>query len=563
MWNLANPNWEKQLLAGQPLVPQLPLFDEPAEKALRIFKRLRLPDVTGTPTMGEAADEWLFAIVRALFGSLDPVTKRRMVQELFLLVPKKNSKSSGAAAIMVTALIMNERPLAEFLLVAPTKEIADISFKQASGIITLDPELKKLFQIQRHIRLITHHRTKAMLQIKAASTDAITGSKSTGILVDETHEFATKSNAADVFLEVRGALAARPDGFMIQITTQSKSPPAGVFRAELQTARDVRDGKIALPMLAVLYELPERLLVNDGWKDESTWPLVNPNLGRSVSLDFLRTSLVAAENKGPTDVALLASQHFNVEIGARLRGDRWPGAEFWEKRADPTIVELEDLIARCEVVVMGIDGGGLDDLLGVNATGREIGTGRWLSWSHAYAHPSVLDRRPKIAPTLRDFEARGELTIVTDALEDIDGVIEIALTIKDAGKLGGVGADPAGLGDLVEAFKEIGITPENGLIGVPQGIALMNAIKTTERKLVSRRLLHCGSTLMVWCVTNLKIEPTATAIRATKQNAGDAKIDGAMAQFNAVFLMIDDPQPLEFGGSVDDFLEDPLVFKAA
>jgi phage terminase large subunit-like protein len=47
---------------------------------------------------------------------------------------------------------------------------------------------------------------------------------------------------------------------------------------------------------------------------------------------------------------------------------------------------------------------------------------------------------------------------------------------------------------------------------------------------------------MDWCVGNLKIEPTATAIRATKQNAGDAKIDPVMALFDAVTFMSLNPQ---------------------
>ena len=50
-------------------------------------------------------------------------------------------------------------------------------------------------------------------------------------------------------------------------------------------------------------------------------------------------------------------------------------------------------------------------------------------------------------------------------------------------------------------------------------------------------LVHCGGGLMQWCVTNVKIEPTATAIRATKQNAGDAKIDPWMAMMNAIERM--------------------------
>src|SRR3546814_17008344 len=114
-----------------------------------------------------------------MFGSYDPVANRRMVQEFFLLIPKKNSKSSNGGALMLTAVIMNRRPEAEFNLVAPTIQVANIAFKQAVGTIKLDPELDKLFHIQRHIRTITPRTSGAVLQIKAADTDGITGGKRT------------------------------------------------------------------------------------------------------------------------------------------------------------------------------------------------------------------------------------------------------------------------------------------------------------------------------------------------------------------------------------------------
>jgi phage terminase large subunit-like protein len=139
-----------------------------------------------------------------------------MIQEVFQLIPKGNSKSSNGGALMLTALIVNKRPEAEFLLVAPTLEIAGIAFKQAKGTIKIDPDLDKLFQIQDHIRKITHRRTGATLQIKAADTDVITGSKATGTMIDETHVFAKRSNAKEVFVELRGALTKRPTGFSIR-----------------------------------------------------------------------------------------------------------------------------------------------------------------------------------------------------------------------------------------------------------------------------------------------------------------------------------------------------------
>jgi hypothetical protein len=38
-------------MAGEPLVPDLPLFKDEAERALRIYKRLRLPDMHGLPEL--------------------------------------------------------------------------------------------------------------------------------------------------------------------------------------------------------------------------------------------------------------------------------------------------------------------------------------------------------------------------------------------------------------------------------------------------------------------------------------------------------------------------------
>lgn len=564
-WNTACPDWEDRILTGRTIVPDLPLFDDEAARALRIFKRLRIPDVIGTPTMAEACGEWVFPIVEALFGSYDPVANIRMIQEFFLLVPKKNSKSSSGGAIMVVALIVNRRPNAEFLLIAPTKEIADIAFKQAAGTIRIDSELSKLFHIQRHLRLITHRNTGATLQIKAADTDVITGSKATGTMIDETHVFAKKANAADIFLEIRGALTARTDGFLFQTTTQSKAPPAGVFKTELAMARDVRDGIVKLPLLPVLYELPNRISDKDGWKDRTYWHCVNPNMGRSVNEDFLAREVMKAEGD-PAQTALIASQHFNVEIGLSLRSDRWPGADFWEEASDPSL-SLGSLIERSDVAVIGIDGGGLDDLFGLSVLGREVGTKRWLSWSWASAHRIVLNRRKSEAARLKDFETRGDLTFVGQITDkffsfeqndesefvlpvDIGLIIDLVKRVDDAGILHSVGLDPFGVGAIVDALAEAGIGSEDDklahkgrmrVIGISQGWKLSGAIKTAERKLSDGTLIHAEQPLMDWCVGNARIEPKGNAITITKQASGTGKIDPLMALFNAVSLMSANP----------------------
>src|SRR5262245_19116983 len=143
-WDTSCREWEDRILTGRSLVPDLPLFENEAAIALRCFKRLRLPDVIGTPTMEEACGPWFFKIVEALFGSYDRATNKRHISECLLLIPKGNSKSTNGGAVMLTAIIVNRRPGAEFLFVAPTIEIANIAFKQAKGTIWLDETLTKL-----------------------------------------------------------------------------------------------------------------------------------------------------------------------------------------------------------------------------------------------------------------------------------------------------------------------------------------------------------------------------------------------------------------------------------
>lgn len=552
-WSCACPDWETRIRAGLSLLPDLPLVRSEADRGLAIFNRLRLPDVAGQPTLKEAAGDWMRDLVVAIFGAYDPEAKTRHLREYFALVPKKNSKTTGGAAIMVTAMLVNRRPRAEFLIVAPTQEVADLAFRQAVGMVDSDPVLALKFHVQEHLKKITYRPTGAFLKVKSFDTKVVTGSKPTGVLLDELHVIAEHKDADRVIGQLRGGMISQPEAFLLTITTQSERPPMGVFRSELHKARAVRDGQLAAPLCPILYEMP----AGTDWKDPANWSMVTPNAGKSITVERLVPDFQAAEQSGEQELRRWATQHLNVEIGLALRSDRWTGAEFWERGADPTLT-LDTLLDRSEVVCIGIDGGGLDDLFGLCVLGRDKVSRGWLAWSHAWCHEGVLERRKSIAARLQQFKYAGELTIVTDELDDISAIVAIVERVKDAGLLACVGVDPAGLGEFIEALAEIEVTQEAKLlVGVPQGYGMMNAIKTTERKLANGTLRHAGLGLMAWAVGNLKIEPTATAIRATKQNAGDAKIDPVMALFDAVVPMSLNPEP-PANANLAGFLADPL-----
>ena len=543
-WRTDCPDWADRLRAGRSIIPP-PIFPEQAERALEVFKALRIVDAPGSPTFGEACEQWVFDLVASIFGAYDPETGRRLITEWFVLIPKKNSKSTIAAGIMMTALILNWRQSAEFSIVAPTIEVANNSYAPARDMAQRDEELDALLHVQNHVKTVQHRNSGATLKVVAADANTVGGKKSVGTLVDELWLFGKIHNAENMLREAIGGLASRPEGFVVYLTTQADDPPAGVFQKKLRYARDVRDGKIEdRRFVPVIYEFPQEMIdAGDHLKPEN-FGMVNPNLGKSVDRECLEREFRKASEDGEESVRGFLAKHLNVEIGLALRSNRWPGAEFWEAQAER--VTLDELLSRCEVITAGVDGGGLDDLLGLALVGRERGTGRWLLWTRAWAHPSVLERRKSEAERFRGFARDGHLVLVERIGDDVDEVAEIVGRVERAGLLNLVGVDPAGIGQVLDALASAGV-PAEKVVAVSQGWRLSGAIKTAERKLAAGEMVHDDQPMMAWCVGNAKVEPKGNAMLITKQASGTAKIDPLMAAFNAIELMSRNPEAPRVG----------------
>lgn len=553
-WTTACEDWGYRLVEGLPIIPP-PIYSERAEEALAVFKSLRIVDAPGSPTFGEACGQWVFDLVAAIFGAYDAETGRRLLREVLVLIPKKNSKSTLAAGIMVTALVLNWRQSAELLILAPTIKIANNAFDPARDMVNADERLKKVLKVSESTRVIKHLTTGAVLKVLAADSETVGGNKASWVLVDELWLFGKRSTTAAMFREAFGGLASRPEGIVIKLSTQSDEPPAGVFKDDLQLYRDIRDGKVYDPKrLPVLYEHPPEMVADGRALQLEHLGIVNPNLGMSVDRAFLKDEYLKAERTSVAELRNFLAKHGNVELGMNLRSDRWAGAEFWEAQGDREM-NLERMLSRCDVVTVGIDGGGLDDLLGLVVMGRCKETRKWLVWGHAWAHRIVFERRKDIAQQLQDFVVQGDLTVVDLPGEDVRDLCDIVIDLDRRNLLAAqyaVGVDPAGITAILDMLTgpEYGMDDKR-ILAVPQGWKLNASIKTTERAVAGKTLVHCCQAIMAWAVGNAKTSMQGSAVTITKQNSGNAKIDPLIALFNAAALMALNPAGR---GSMDDWL---------
>lgn len=552
-WTTACPDWIARFKAGRSLLPCAPLYPDQAKSGMDVFRSVLVVDVLHPqglvdddgrpvpPRLELVCREWALELAEVIFGAYDAETGEQRIREVFLKVPKKNWKSGWAGAVMLTLMVRNWRASNEGAIIAPTKDTADNVFTVMRDAIRADPELDTLFHIQPQQRTIKHRVTGMTCRVYAADTDTVSGKKWAFVIFEEVWLLAQRAGAKDMIVEATGGQASRLEGIVISITTESDEEPVGIYKEKLEYARQVRDGKIHAPhFLPILYEWPEDMLKAKAYLDPKNFHLVNPNYGASVDPVDMLAKFDQAKAAGGESLRLFLAKRLNVPPGETVGGS-WAGSDFWQDGAEDGLT-LAEVIRRSEVLTVGIDGGGLDDLFGLAVIGREIETGNWLHSVHAWCHPIALERRKSEAPRYGDFQKAGELTIVDKVGDDVEQAVAMVLQCEKSEKLDRIGLDVAGITAVVDALKAAGIGEER-LVAVPQNWKLSKAIRDLERGLAEGTFFHAGTSLMNWCVGNARVEPRGNAIVITKQNAGVGKIDPLAATFNAAALMALNPEP--------------------
>ena len=553
-WDFACPDWWDRLQAGRRPWADLPLDMDRANHALRIFENFRLPDVADQPRLEHTTGQWFKDAIAAVFGGVCQDSGHRMVTEVFALVPKKNSKTTYTAALGLTALMVNKVKNAAMQILGPTKEIAQTCFDQACAMIEADPMddetgrhyLQDRFHIIPNKLTIKCRVTKAILKVKTFDMKVVTGSIPILTIIDELHLLSSVAYASRVITQLRGVLAAKPDAVLMFITTQSDEVPAGAFKQELEYAREVRDGIVTegVGTLPILYEFPEDIQTDENkpWLNPAMWKHVTPNLGYSIKLDALEKLYQRAVAKGKEEEVRWLSQHLNIQVGMGLFQDRWIGVKHWAKNSN-TDLTLEEILDTSDVVVGGVDGGGLDDMLGTTLLGRHAKTRDWQAWSRAWIHPEAIEARKESAERYEDFRKQGDLIVCEYGTQDLEGVASLFAEVNERElfpETGAIGLDPAGVAALIDELVGAGIG-EQMMVSIGQGYRLSPAVWGAERKLKDGTLIHCGQEMLNWCVSNARTVQRGNAVSVEKAISGKAKIDPVIALFNAVILMSRNP----------------------
>ena len=458
-------------------------------------------------------EEWQMAILANIFGWKRPDGTRRF-REVFIFVPRKNGKTTLIAGIVLYLLFCDGEQGAEIYSAAADREQAALIYEQAKGMLSADDDLRLIGTVHKSYKSIVHEASNSSYKAISSEVETKHGYNAHGIVIDELHAI-DKPEFVDVLLTSTGS---RRQPLMIYITT-SDYHRESICNTKYDYAAKVRDGIIEdHSFLPVIYEAS----INDDWRDPKIWRKANPNLGISISEDYLERECKRAQDS-PTYENTFKRLHLNIRTEQDVR---WLSMDRWDQ-CDGNL-DLEEL--KRQPCYAGLDLSSTRDITALvllfPKKGNAILPFFWIPEKNAHERER-RDRVPYLTWARQGFMERtpGEsidykfIRSRLNQLKEIYDIKEIAF-------------DPWNATQLATQLKE-----EDGfeMVQFRQGFVSMNEpTKHLEALMLKKRIRHGSNPVLRWMASNITVrEDPAGNLKPDKEKSTE-KIDGMVALIMAL-----------------------------
>ena len=230
---------------------------------------------------------WQKAAISCIFGIVDEMGVR-IFREVIIIIGRKNGKSLLAAAIIAYCLYMDGEYGAEIYCAAPKLDQADMVYRAFEQIVSSEDELKEITR-----------RRKADIYVEETNSNvkkiAFNAKKSDGfnphlVVCDEIASWPGDQGLKQ-YEVLKSGMGSRKQPLMLSIST-SGYVNEGIYDELIKRCTrfllgDSREKRI-LPLMYMIDEMEK-------WNDINELRKSNPNLGVSVSIDYLLEEIAVAE----------------------------------------------------------------------------------------------------------------------------------------------------------------------------------------------------------------------------------------------------------------------------
>lgn len=461
-------------------------------------------------------EKWqITEIVAPLFG-WKRADGSRKYRTCYVEVPRKNGKSTVAAGIALLLLFADDEPGAEIYSAAADRDQAAIVFDEAKSMVESSPELARRCQVFK--RSIYMPGTRSVYRVLSADAFTKHGLNAHGVIFDELHAQPNRE-LWDVLTTSTGA---RRQPVTLAITTAGYDRES-VCWEQHEYARQVKAGIIQDDaFLPVLYGAE----MDEDWLDEAVWRRVNPSLGVTVKLDYMRGEALKAQMT-PAYQNTFRRLHLDQWTQQETR---WLSIEAWDKCGAPINVEM----LSGSACYGGLDLASSSDLAAfLLCFPHEAGEAErylWLAWFWI-PRENMIERARKDRVPYDAWARDGLITATEGNVIDYDFIGTAIEAIGERFDIKEIAFDRWGAFQLSNRLTASGFT----MVGFGQGFVSMSSpTKELLRLVLDGKLSHGGNPVLRWMADNMVVSTDpAGNVKPNKEKSRE-KIDGMVAGIMAL-----------------------------
>lgn len=230
---------------------------------------------------------WQKATLSLIFGIVDE-DGLRVFREVFLVVARKNGKTLFSAAISAYLTFLDGEYGGRIYFAAPKLEQANLCFEAYHQMIVKEPELDAMAQKRRtDIYFKDTNTTAKALAFNAQKSDGLNISV---CIADEIASW--KGEPGLKFYEViKSSFGARKQPLLLAISTAGYLNDGIYDELMKRSTRVLKGDSQESRLLPILYMIDDP----NKWNDINELRKSNPNLGVSVSVDYMLEEIAIAE----------------------------------------------------------------------------------------------------------------------------------------------------------------------------------------------------------------------------------------------------------------------------
>lgn len=230
---------------------------------------------------------WQKAIVSAMFGIVDKDGVRQF-REVVVIVARKNGKSLLASAIANYHLFLDGEYGAKVFCVAPKLDQADIIYNDIWQTVSTEPELERLIKRRKSDYYV--ESTNSSVKKIAFNHKKSDGFNPSFTICDEISSWHGDAGLKQ-YEVMKSALGARLQPIILSISTAGYENEGIYDELIKRSTRFLLGDSKETRLLPFLFTIDDVSL----WNDINELQKSNPNLGVSVSVDYLLEEIAVAE----------------------------------------------------------------------------------------------------------------------------------------------------------------------------------------------------------------------------------------------------------------------------